>query len=460
MESTKFRDACGVFGIYDRNNNDSADLTYFALMSLQHRGQESAGIAVSNEGAVTCYKDSGLVQESLNDKILSILRSDMSIGHVRYGLRKENGPQYAQPHVAGYKHGNMAVALNGALTNNAVLRKKLEEEGAVFTTNSDCEVISALIAKHFKASVTEAVKLAVRELEGGFSLVILMGGKILGARDRYGIRPLSIGKLLNGYAISSESCAFDIIGAELVCDVNPGEIVVIDSTAPGIHFVNTLDKPQQVKAMCAFEFVYFARPDSVMNGISVHASRERAGRQLAREYPADADCVIGVPDSGIAAAVGYAAESGLPYSLGFVKNRYVGRTFIKPTQAQRELAVKLKLNPIREVVEGKRIVLVDDSIVRGTTSLQIIESLRNAGAKEVHVRIPTPEVKNICPFGIDIPDKGELISAKHSTLEICKMITADSLGFLSSEGILAALESDCGGYCSGCLTGNWPGINM
>jgi len=442
------KEECGIIGIYDENNLDTANLAYFGLMALQHRGQESAGIAISNTGFITSYKDSGLVQEVFDRKILSILKGDMCLGHIKYSSGSERRNVYAQPFISDYKKGQMAIALNGAITNVDKLRYQLA--GVEFSSDSDCEVIGALIAGKFKNDIVSAVKEAVCELEGAFSLGILADNKLIAVRDRNGVRPLCIGEFINGkgYAFSSENVAFDIIGAEFIYELERGQMAVIDYK--GLDIIEFAE-PAKGK-LCAFEFVYFARPDSNINGISVYKSRERAGRQLAMEYPIEADCVIGVPDSGIPGAIGFAAQSGIPYAIGLIKNKYIGRSFIEPTQRLRELSVKLKLNPIRDIVQGKRVVLIDDSIVRGTTTLKIIELLKIAGATEVHMRILSPQIKEICRFGgIDISDKDELISNRHCAEEIRGMIGADSLGFLSRDGLMKALVGGISEYCIECL---------
>jgi phosphoribosylformylglycinamidine synthase len=445
------KEECGIIGIYDENNLDTANLAYFGLMALQHRGQESAGIAISNTGFITSYRDSGLVQEVFDSKILSILKGDMCLGHVKYsssGSEKRN--IYAQPFISEYKKGQMAIALNGAITNASEWRERLSWEGVEFSGDSDCEVIGALIADKFRTDIVSAVKDAVIELEGAFSLGILADNKLIAVRDRNGVRPLCIGEFINGrgYVFSSENVAFDIVGAEFIYELERGQMAVIDYK--GLDIIEFAGSEKG--ALCSFEFVYFARPDSNINGISVYKSRERAGRQLAIEYPVEADCVIGIPDSGTPGAIGYAAQSGIPYAIGLIKNRYIGRSFIEPTQRLRELSVKLKLNPIRDIVQGKRVVLIDDSIFRGTTTFKTIELLKIAGAAEVHLRILAPQVKGLCRFGgIDIRDKADLISNRYSAKEICKKIGADSLGFLSRDGLMKALSGGTSGYCSECL---------
>lgn len=453
----KIKDACGIVGIVQKGNPDTAHMAYFGLMALQHRGQESAGISVSNDGVLSSYKDMGLVQDVFDDKILNLLRGDMCLGHVRYSKESENFVTNAQPLVVKTRKSTIAIAINGALTNGDELREQMSDTGAIFTTNTDCEIIAALLAKHYKDNdLVDAIKMTMKELKGAYALGIMTEDMVIGIRDGFGIRPLSIGQIDGGYMIASESVAFDICNATLIRDVKPGEIVVV--TRDGISYEETpCDKNCR---LCSFEHVYFARPDSFMDNLSVYKTREDAGRQLAIEFGVEADLVVGVPDSGTPAAIGYSKESGIPYCIGLIKNRYVGRTFIQPTQTMRELSVRLKLNPMKGMIAGKRIVLIDDSVVRGTTSKQIISSLKQAGATEVHLRVCSPEVMDICHFGIDIPSTEELISSKYSHDEICKIIGADSLEFLSLKGLRNALDDNEEQYCYGCFTGKWPGINL
>ncbi|MCL1820731.1 MAG: amidophosphoribosyltransferase [Oscillospiraceae bacterium] len=450
MGNEGVKDYCGIIGIYDENNLDTANLAYFGLMALQHRGQESAGIAINNAGFITHYADAGLVQDVFDQRILSILKGDMCLGHVKYSSGSERRNNSPQPLISEYRKGQIAVALNGSITNAPMLKEKLSWEGAVFDDGSDCEVIAVMISRKFQRDIVEAVRETLAELEGAFSLGIMVDNKLIAARDKNGIRPLSIGRFTNGrgYAFASENVAFDIIGAEFLYELERGQMAVIDYKGLRTEWHSEPEKG----SLCAFEFVYFARPDSNINGISVYESRELAGRRLAAEFPAEADCVIGVPDSGIPGAIGFAAESGIPYSLGLIKNRYIGRSFIEPTTRLRELAVKLKLNPITNIVQGKRIVLVDDSIVRGTTTLRIIELLKISGAREVHMRVLSPQIKELCRFGgIDISDRADLISNRYTTEEIRRNIGADSLGFISLDGLLGTLRGGSGGYCSECL---------
>ena len=452
MEWDKLKEECGVIGIYDPEEyEDISRLTYFGLIALQHRGQESAGIAVSN-GKMHYYKEMGLVQEVFSDEILKRLKGRVAIGHVRYSTTGESYVANAQPLVVKYKGGSIALAHNGNLINAAVLRDELEDKGSIFQTSIDSEVIANLIARNYKLGFKEAIIHSDQRIKGAYALTIICENKLIGVRDPNGLRPICVGKLGNGYVLASESCALDVTGAEFIRDVEPGEMVVIDEEGiESIKFDNNTRK-----ALCSFEFVYFARPDSNLDGKSVYNSRRNAGRILARQYPADADMVIAVPDSGTVAAIGYAEESGIPFGEGLVKNRYVGRTFIEPDQKTRELAVRLKLNPLKLNLKDKRIVLIDDSIVRGTTSKRIVSMLKDAGAKEVHVRVSSPPVKYSCFFGIDTPERKKLVGAQYSIEEIKEMIGADSLGYLSVEGLYESIGMPSDSLCKACFDGNYP----
>lgn len=450
----KLKEECGVFGIYDNDNHDVARLTYYGLYALQHRGQESAGIAVNDGGTILYHKDMGLVPEIFNDVVLNHLKGRISIGHVRYSTTGASKRENAQPMVAKYRNGQLALAHNGNLVNAAQIRSRLEENGAIFQSTNDTEVIANLISRYrlTNGSIEETLTNVVKEIKGSYALVILTPKKLIGIRDPYGIRPLCIGKLENSYVLASESCAFDAIGAEFIRDVNPGEIVIIDED--GLISVQTETCGES--KLCIFEFVYFARPDSVIDGACVHQARVEAGRQLAREHPADADIVIGAPDGGLNAALGFSRESGIPYGQGLLKNRYVGRTFIQPDQDQRELGVRIKFNAMRSEIEGKRVVMVDDSIVRGTTTRRIVQTLKNAGAKEVHMRVSSPPYKFPCFFGIDTATRKQLVAYNNSIEEIKEMIGADSLEYLSLEGLL---KTPCGarcGFCTACFDGGYP----
>ncbi|WP_373000300.1 amidophosphoribosyltransferase [Lutispora sp.] len=443
---------CGIVGVYDKGNINAANAAYYGLVALQHRGQESAGIAINNDGIITCYKEMGFVNEVFDDKILSLLKGDMAIGHVRYSTSGSTFAANAQPIVIKYKNGNLALSHNGSLVNADLLRGQLEDQGMIFSTTTDTEVIAALIARNYKGDIIKAIQNTMEIIKGSYALTILTDNKLIGVRDGYGIRPLVLGKLENGYVLASESCALDTVGAQFIRDVRPGEILVIDKDGmKSIDYITNL--PTKV---CLFEHIYFARPDSIIDGISMYKARENAGRILAKEQPAIADTVLSVPDSGTPAAIGYANESGIPYSVGLIKNRYVGRTFIQPTQSMRELGVKLKLNPLKENIKGKRVVMVDDSIVRGTTSRKIVQALRDAGASEVHVRVSSPPVIGSCRYGIDTPTMEELIGANKTVESIREYIGADSLGYLSLEGLLAAVGSKGDGFCTACLNGDYP----
>lgn len=447
----KFKEECGVFGVYSKSGIDVAGMTYYGLYALQHRGQESAGIVVSDGKELTCHKDMGLVSDAFDQKILSEMKGISAIGHVRYSTTGSSNANNAQPLLSKFKLGSIAIAHNGNLVNTDVIRGLLEDGGVLFQTTIDSEVILNLIARGAKNGIERAVVDAIQAVKGSYAIVILTEDKLIGVRDPNGIRPLCIGKMDDDYILCSESCALDTIGAEFVRDVRPGEIVIIDEN--GINSINFAERTQC--QTCAFEYIYFARPDSIMDGINVYKSRIKAGERLFEENPVDADVVIGVPDSGIPAAIGFANASKIPYAIGFIKNKYVGRTFISPSQELREKAVSVKLNPLKVNIEGKRVVIVDDSIVRGTTSRKLVELLRKAGAKEVHFRAASPMVKHPCYFGIDTSSRGELVGSYMSVEEIGALIGADSLGYLSIEGLLKSLGEDKG-FCLGCLNGIYP----
>lgn len=451
MAKDKMEEECGVFGIYSKNITEVSQITYYGLYALQHRGQESAGISVSDFGKIVTYKEMGLTADVFTPEILNRLVGNAAIGHVRYSTTGESRIENAQPLESKYKLGQIAVAHNGNLTNAKVIRELLEEGGATFNTSIDSEVIIKLIARKANGSVEDAIKSTLGAIKGAYALVILTGNKLIGIRDPYGIRPLCLGTNKNGdYILSSESCAIDAVGGEFVRDIQPGEMVIIDEN--GVESLRYSENNK--KAPCSFEHIYFARPDSVIDGLNVYESRVEAGRLLARQMKVDADVVIGVPDSGIPAAIGYAEESGIPYAIGLIKNKYIGRTFIKPTQALREQAVMVKLNPLKVNLEGKRVVIIDDSLVRGTTSKILIEIVRRAGAKEVHFRSASPAVKHSCYFGIDTAHREELIAARMSVEEIRKEINADTLDYLSMKNMLKSLKG-CD-YCVGCFNGEYP----
>ncbi len=448
----KLKEECGVLGIYAPAEENIAHMMGFGLVALQHRGQESAGIATSKDGVIHYYKDMGLVQDVFNNKILDKLQGDVSIGHVRYSTTGESYVSNAQPLVVNYKGGSIALAHNGNLVNTAAIRSKLEDEGSIFQTTIDTEVIANLIARKYQKGFKEAIIETVSEIKGAFALTIICENKLIGVRDANGLRPLCLGKLDNGYVLASESCALDVVGAEYIRDIEKGEMVIIDEN--GVDSI-IYDNSKRC-AHCVFEYVYFARPDSQIDGESVYGTRRDAGIILAEEHKIDADIVIAVPDSGIDAAIGYAEASGITYGVGLIKNKYIGRTFIQPDQKSRELAVRLKLNPLKENISGKRVIMVDDSIVRGTTSKKIVDALRRAGAKEVHVLVSSPPVAHSCYFGIDTPERTELVGAVKTVDEICEMIGADSLGYISVDGLVKSIHKTKDNLCVACFNGSYP----
>ena len=453
------KEECGVFGMYDFDGGDVASTIYYGLLALQHRGQESCGIAVSDtagpKGKVLSAKDMGLVNEAFTPEILEKLKGDIGVGHVRYSTAGSSTRENAQPLVLNYVKGTLGLAHNGNLINAPELRKELEYTGAIFQTTIDSEVIAYFIARERLNSKTveEAVGRAMKKIKGAYSLIVMSPRKLIGARDPYGFRPLCIGKRDNTYILASETCALDTVGATFVRDVEPGEIVTI-SPEKGIESDRSMCIPKEQHARCVFEYIYFARPDSYIDGMSVYNSRILAGKFLAMDSPVEADIVVGVPESGNCAALGYAMQSGIPYGQAFVKNSYVGRTFIKPKQKNRESSVQVKLNALRDAVAGKRVIMIDDSIVRGTTSDRIVRMLREAGAKEVHMRVSSPPFLWPCYFGTDVPAREQLIAYNRTVDEICKIIGADSLGYLREERLS---EIVCGReICKGCFTGKYP----
>lgn len=454
LKDRKLGEECGVFAIYDPEG-DCARSTYYGLYALQHRGQESCGIAVNNDRNITHYKDMGLVSDVFNEEILTKLDGKMAVGHVRYSTTGESMRENAQPLVLRYIKGNIAIAHNGNLVNKDELARELSVTGAIFQTTTDTEMIAYTIAKErlSSESVEESVEKAINHLVGSFSLIVMSPQKLIAARDPWGFRPLCMGKRGKAVVFASETCALDSVGAEFVRDIEPGEIVVVKNGEIKSVKTHTKKKPH---TMCIFEYLYFARPDSIIEGQAVHDSRMLAGKYLAQEYPADADVVIAVPDSGLSAAMGYAQESGIPYGMGFVKNRYIGRTFIQPSQAMRENSVRIKLNVLRSTVEGKRVVVVDDSIVRGTTSKRTVSLLRSFGAKEVHVRSSAPMFLWPCYFGTDIPSRDQLVARKYDMKGIGELIGADSIGFLSLEALGKIIPNANCGYCNGCFSGKYP----
>ncbi|MDE7070746.1 MAG: amidophosphoribosyltransferase [Clostridia bacterium] len=453
--SDNIKEECGVFGIYDKSRlGNIAQQIYVGLFALQHRGQEAAGIAVNNDREITLVKNLGLVSEVFNDATLAKLNGEIAIGHVRYSTTGNNTAENAQPISVKYAKGNLTVSHNGNITNAKELRDKLEAKGAIFHTTSDSEVISYLIAiQRLKSkSIEEAVEKVFPMLQGAFSLLIMSPRKLIAVRDRYGIRPLCIGKLQDNVVFASESCAFETIGATFERDVRPGEIVVVTED----DMVSNTKYCGHSGGLCIFEHIYTARPDSVIDGQGVNEARMNAGKMLAKIAPADADLVIGVPDSGLPAAIGYSHESGIPYGVGLIKNRYIGRTFIQPTQAMRERSVALKLNTLKSNVEGKRLVMVDDSIVRGTTLANIIKLLKKSGAKEVHVRISSPPFIYPCFFGTDIPSRKDLACNNYTMEELRVKIGADSLAFLDVKTVDKIAPDSTVTFCKGCFTGKYP----
>ncbi len=446
------KEHCGVFGIY--GHPDASQLTYLGLYALQHRGEESAGIASRHEGRIYSYKDMGLVNDVFNEETLQKLPGHSAIGHVRYSTTGSSQLHNAQPLVVDYSRGSVAIAHNGNLINALVLRDELEAYGSIFQTTLDSEIIVHLMAKPTYRTQEEGLVESVRRIEGAYALVLLTEQSLIGVRDPHGWRPLVIGKLDDAYILASETCALDLLNAKLVREVEPGEMVVIDEQ--GLRSVRIFSDEEVTRSHCIFEHVYFARPDSYVFGQNVHEVRKALGQQLAREHPVDADIVMPVPDSGNSAALGYSLESGLPLEFGFIRNHYVGRTFIQPTQDAREFKVKIKFNPLREVLKGKRVVVVDDSIVRGTTCRARVKSLRDAGAKEIHMRVSCPPIKHPCFYGIDFPRTDRLIGAKHSVEEIRGFINADSLGYLSLDGLLSAVDGGKTNYCTACYSGDYP----
>jgi amidophosphoribosyltransferase len=450
LDDDRFHDECGVFGVF--GNDEAAKLTYLGIYALQHRGQESAGIAATDGTEVRVHKALGHVQEIFTPQVIASLPGSAAIGHTRYSTAGDTTLMNAQPVVIDCNKGKIALAHNGNLTNAIEVRRRLEHRGSIFQTTSDTEVIVHLIARSTARNLSGAIADALNQVEGAYSLVLLTRDEIYAIRDPRGFRPLNLGRVDGAWVVGSETCAFDLIDAEYVREVEPGEMVRI--SRGGIESIRFApEKPHQY---CIFEHVYFSRPDSLVFGRPVNQSRERLGRLLAREHPVTADIVAPVPDSGVPAAIGYAAESGIPFRMALIRNHYIGRTFIEPSQAIRDFGVKLKLNPVRRMLEGQRVVLVDDSIVRGTTSRKIVRLVREAGATEVHVRISCPPTISPCYYGVDTPRREELIAANQSTEEIRKFLGADSLGYLSLEALRKAVEDTERKFCTSCYTGSYP----
>lgn len=448
---------CGVFGMFSPTAQNVSRFAYFGLYALQHRGQESAGIVVNDDGLFRSHRDVGLVNEVFQPDTMDMLGEGcISVGHVRYGTTGNDTKLNVQPIIVNHYKGRMALAHNGNLTNAHALRSAMEEKGAIFHTTSDSEVIAYTIVQErlHTPSIEAAVEAAIEQLVGAYSLVLTSPSKLIAARDPHGFRPLCYGQRKDGSIVfASESCGLDAVGAEFVRDVRPGEILVADKS--GLRSITThCDKA--ARSLCVFEFIYFARPDSVVDGSSVHVARQRAGAFLALEHPVQADVVIGVPDSGLDAALGYSRQSGIPYGMGFIKNKYIGRTFISPTQSERENDVQIKLNAIESVVRGKRVVLIDDSIVRGTTCRRTIKLIRDAGASEIHMRVSAPPFVEACYYGTDIDDRSKLIANNHTVEEIADIIGVDSLGYLSLEDVVKLADNNKGGFCTACFGGGYP----
>jgi amidophosphoribosyltransferase len=448
----KLHEECGVFGVFSADaERDVAPLVYYGLFSLQHRGQESAGIASVKYGKIECKKGMGLVGEVFKDGARDLYGA-AAVGHVRYSTSGASTIENAQPFISRFKLGTIAAAHNGTLTNADVVRELLEDAGIGFTSSSDSEVIVNLIAKNYKKGLEKALTDTIQSIKGSYALIVLTDNAMVGARDPNGLRPLCLGKIDGGWVLSSESCAIDAVGGEFVRDVEPGEMLIINKD----QVLSFIFSEKTRKAVCAFEYVYFARPDSLIDGVAVYQSRLRAGEILARESPVQADLIIGVPDSGIPAALGYARAANIPFGMGLVKSKYVGRTFIAPDQSTRERAVSVKHNVIKYEVQGKRVVLIDDSIVRGTTSRRLVAILKAAGAEEVHIRVCSPPVKFPCYFGIDTPHRKDLISNISTSIEeLSDFLGSDSLAFISVEGLLESIDGTAG-YCLGCFTGEYP----
>jgi amidophosphoribosyltransferase len=448
----KLHEECGVFGVFLNDpERDAASMVFYGLLSLQHRGQESAGIATAKDKAIECRKGMGLAADVFSSGIIEQLKGSAAIGHVRYSTQGASTIENAQPFVSRFKLGSIAVAHNGTLTNADVVRELLEDAGIGFISSSDSEVIVNLIAKNYKKGLERALTDTIQFIKGSYALALLTGDALVGARDPNGIRPLCLGQMDGGWILASESCAIDAVGGVFVRDIEPGEVVIINRE----QVLSFSFSEKTRRAVCAFEYVYFARPDSVIDNVDVYGARIRAGEILGRESAVEADLVIGVPDSGVPAAIGYGRATGTSFGLGIVKSKYIGRTFISPNQIQREKAVSVKHNVIASEVRGKRVVIIDDSIVRGTTSRRLVAILKAAGAREVHIRVCSPPVKCPCYFGIDTPHRKDLISNGNSVEELCKSLGADSLAFISVEGLLEALDGQ-GGYCLGCFTGEYP----
>lgn len=446
----KFKEECGVFGIY--GHPEAANLTYLGLYALQHRGQESAGIVSSDRHSFFCEKGMGLVSDIFSGERLKKLQGSMAIGHTRYSTTGESILGNVQPILVNYALGTISLSHNGNLINAGILRDELEAYGAIFQSTIDSEVIVHLIAHSRESGLLQRVVDALNRIRGAFSIIFLSESGLMGVRDPHGLRPLSLGRIKDGWVIASETCAFDLIEAEFVRDIEPGELVVINEK--GLESYRPF--PHVEPAPCIFEYIYFARPDSIIFGHDVYSIRKALGRELAKEAPVRADMVIPVPDSGAPAALGFAEGSGIPFEMGLIRNHYVGRTFIEPQQSIRHFGVKIKLNPVANLLKGKRVVVVDDSLVRGTTSRKIVKMIKHAGAKEVHMRIASPPISHPCFYGIDTPTRRELIASSHSIDEVRRYITANSLAYLSVDGILKTVPKPSDNYCIACFSGRYP----
>ena len=451
LDDDKLHEECGVVGIFTDNVEITSQLIYYGLFSLQHRGQESAGIAIHTGKRIEFHKDMGLVADVLEPKVIDKFSGNIAIGHVRYSSDGEREKQNAQPLVVRYKDGSIALAHNGNLVNADSLRDMLENQGVIFQTSTDSEVVANLISRHYKGDIVKSIQTTMELVKGAYAFVVMTEKALIGVRDNYGLRPLCLGKREDGYILASESCGITAMGGEFIRDIEPGETVVINEN--GLESIKSSKYAQQ--RLCIFEHVYFARPDSNLDGVNVYETRYNSGKFLAQEAPVKADLVFCVPDSGTPAALGYAQELNIPYGLGLIKNRYAKRTFIEPRQSLREEGVKTKLSVLKEIVKDKVVVMVDDSIVRGTTTKQIVKMVKEAGAKEVHVRISSPPVTHSCFFGINTPDRSMLIGAHKTVEEIREYIQADSLHYLSLENLIKATGSTAG-YCKACLNGDYP----
>lgn len=454
FDDREIHEECGVFGVYDYEN--AATLCYYGLHALQHRGQEATGIVVGDKNELRVHKGEGLVTEVFNNDTIAKMKGNLAIGHVRYSTTGGGGLINVQPFLFQTMHGSFGIAHNGNIVNASELRHKLEESGSIFSSTSDTEILAHLIKRN-EGRLIDKINNSLNQLEGGFAFLILLQNAIYAARDKYGLRPLSIGRMSNGaYIFSSETCAFDVIGAKYIRDLEPGEIIrVKDGVLKSMKYTDKISTN-----LCAMEYIYFARPDSNLNNINVHASRKNAGKILFAESPVEADVVIGVPDSSISAAIGYSEASGIPYEMGLIKNKYVGRTFIQPTQAMREQGVRMKLSAVNAIVSGKRVIMIDDSIVRGTTSKRIVKLLKEAGAKEVHVRIASPAFKFPCFYGVDTSTIEELISHRLDVTELQEYIEADSLQFISEDGMKKSIsgldyKNKCNQLCTACFNGKY-----